>query len=90
MNKKLLLSMESSNVVKLTYSLDLTNLPDLLTIDEVIQVLRIPLISTSKDYHNVVKNLIRFRNLPRIHICKKLLFPKKAVLEWVEKQLVNN
>ena len=82
--------MESSNVIKLSCSLDLTNLPDLLTIDEVIQVLRIPQVSTSKDYHNVVKNLIRFRDLPRIQICKKLLFPKKAVLEWIEKELVKN
>ena len=80
--------MESSNAVNLSLNLDLTNLPDLLTIDEVIQVLRIPQVSTSKDYHNVVKNLIRFRDLPRIQISKKLLFPKKAVLEWVEKETI--
>ena len=82
--------MECSNAVELTYCLDLTNLPDLLTIDEVIQVLRIPQLSSSKDHHNVVKNLIRMRDLPRIKICNKLLFPKKAVLEWIEKETVNS
>ena len=82
--------MESSNAVELTYCLDLTNLPDLLTIDEVIHVLRIPQVSTSKDYSNVIKNLIRFRDLPRIQICKKLLFPTKAVLDWIEKETVKN
>jgi hypothetical protein len=80
--------MESSNAVKSSYSLDLTNLPDLLTIDEVSQVLRIPELSTTSDYHNVINNLIRFRDLPRIKICNKLLFPKKAVLEWIEKETI--
>jgi hypothetical protein len=80
--------MECSNAVESSYCLDLTNLPDLLTIDEVAQVLRITQISTASDYHNVIKNLIRFRDLPRIQICKKLLFPKKAVLEWIEKETI--
>lgn len=82
--------MESPSAVKLPCNLDLTNLPDLLTTEELIEVLRIPKVSTSQDYHNVVKNLIRMRNLPRIQICNKLLFPKKAVLEWVEKETVEN
>ena len=60
--------------------------PDLLTEEELIEFLRIPLVSTSKDYHNVVQNLIRFRDLPRIQIGKKLLFPRRAVLEWIQKQ----
>ena len=80
--------MENCNAVKLSNCLDLTNLPDLLTLDEVIHVLRIPHISTSKDYKNVIKNLIRFKDLPRIRICKKLLFPTKAVLDWIEKETV--
>ena len=80
--------MESSNAVKVSYCLDLTNLPDLLTLDEVIHVLRIPQVSTASDYSNVIKNLIRFRDLPRIQICKKLLFPKKAVLEWIEQETI--
>lgn len=60
---------------------------ELMTESEVVQFLRIPEISNSKDYHNVIENLKRVRGLPRIHICRKALYPKKAVLEWVEKQI---
>ncbi len=63
------------------------NVFELMTESEVIQFLRIPEISNSKDYHNVIENLKRVRGLPRIHICWKALYPKKAVLEWVEKQI---
>ena len=62
--------------------------PDLLTEDELIEFLRIPQVSTSKNYHNVVQNLIRFRKLPRIQIGKRLLFPKLAVLEWIKKETI--
>jgi len=60
---------------------------ELMTESEVIQFLRIPELSSSKDYHNVIEHLKRIRGLPRIHICRKALYPKKAILEWVEKQL---
>ena len=63
------------------------NNPELMTEAEVIQFLRIPELSSSKDYHNVIENLKRVRGLPRIHICRKALYPKKAVLQWVEKQI---
>ena len=69
---------------------DGTVVPDLMTESQLIEFLRIPEISTSKDHHNVIKNLIRMRDLPRIKICKKLLFPKKAVLEWIEENTVKN
>jgi len=59
---------------------------ELMTESEVIQFLRIPEISDSKDYHNVIEHLKRNRNLPRIHICRKALYPKKAILAWVEKE----
>lgn len=77
--------MECLNVVQIATQIELTNLPDLLTESELIHFLRIPEVSAAGDYHNVVKNLIRFKDLPRIHMCKRLLFPKKAVLEWIEK-----
>jgi hypothetical protein len=64
--------------------------PDLMTEQELILFLRIPEVSKAKNYHNVVKNLIRMRNLPRIQICKRLLFPKKAILDWIEKETINN
>ena len=59
---------------------------ELMTESEVIQFLRIPEVSNSKDYHNVIEHLKKFRGLPRIHICRRALFPKKAILEWVEKE----
>ena len=59
---------------------------DLMTEDEVIRFLRIPEISNSKDYHNVIEPLKKFRGLPRIHICRKALYPKRAILEWLEKE----
>jgi hypothetical protein len=58
---------------------------ELMTESEVIQFLRIPEISNSKNYHNVIEHLKKFRDLPRIHICRKALYPKKAILEWIEK-----
>lgn len=60
---------------------------ELMTESEVIRFLRIPEISNSKDYHNVIEHLKRVRSLLRIHICRKALYPKRAVLQWVEKQL---
>lgn len=66
------------------------NTPDLLTEEEVVRFLRIPEVSKATDYSNVIKNLIRFRDLPRIQIGKRLLFPKQAVLEWVNKQTRRN
>ncbi len=58
-----------------------------MTESEVIQFLRIPEISNSKDYHNVIEHLKRVRGLPGIHICRKALYSRKAVLECVEKEI---
>ena len=68
-------------------STKIDNNSELMTESEVIQFLRIPELSNSKDYHNVIENLKRVRGLPRIHICRKALYPKKAILEWVERQI---
>ena len=59
---------------------------ELMTEAEVIHFLRIPEISNSKDFHNVIEHLKKFRGLPRIHICRKALYPKRAILEWLEKE----
>ncbi len=59
---------------------------ELMTESEVVQFLRIPEISNSKNYHNVIEHLKKFRGLPRIHICRKALYPRKAILEWMEKE----
>ncbi len=66
----------------------LTSCPELLTEEELIRFLRIEEISSSKDYHNVIEHLKRLRSLPRIHICNKTLYPRKAVMEWIEKEIV--
>jgi len=60
---------------------------ELMTESEVIRFLRIPEISSSKDYHNVIEHLKKVRGLPGIHICRKALYPKKAILGWVEKEI---
>jgi hypothetical protein len=59
---------------------------ELMTEAELVQFLRIPEISNSKKYHNVIEHLKKCRGLPRIHICRKALYPKKAILEWMEKE----
>lgn len=60
--------------------------PEIMTEDEVIQFLRIPEVSASKNFHNVIINWVRSRDMPRIYISQRRLFPRKAILEWVEKQ----
>ena len=60
--------------------------PELLTEAELITFLRIPEISKSKDHHNVIEHLKRVRGLPRIHICRKALYPRKTILEWMERE----
>jgi hypothetical protein len=65
------------------------NFPELMTEDELVQFLRIPHISNSENHHNVVEHLKRFRGLPRIRICNKVLYPREAVLKWVERETTN-
>ena len=60
--------------------------PDLMTEAELIKYLRIPEISRSGKFHNVIENLKRMRDLPRIHLCSKTLYPLKAIRDWVNKE----
>ena len=62
--------------------------PQLMTQDELVRFLRIPEISAAKD-HNVIEHLKRYRNLPRIRLCNKTLYPLNAILEWIEKETTN-
>ncbi len=62
-----------------------TTCPELLTEDELIRFLRIPQISSSKDHHNVIEHLKRYRDLPRIRICNKVLYPTQAIRKWIER-----
>jgi len=63
-----------------------TPCPELMTESELIQFLRIPEISGSTNYHNVIEHLKKHRNLPRIYICNTAMYPKKAIMEWIEKE----
>lgn len=67
-----------------------TPCPDLLTEDELIRFLRISQISGAKDHHNVVEHLKRYRGLPRIRICNKVLYPTQAILNWIERVTSND
>jgi len=60
--------------------------PELLTEDELIVFLRIPEVSKSHDFHNVIENLKRMHDLPRIHICGRPLYPREAINEWIKKK----
>lgn len=64
----------------------LTVWPELLTEGELIVFLRIPEVSKSHDFHNVIENLKRMHDLPRIHICGKPLYPLEEIREWIKKK----
>lgn len=63
-----------------------TPCPDLLTEEELIRFLRIPEISAAKDYRNVIENLKRVHDLPRIHICGRALYSREAIKDWIAKK----
>ena len=58
---------------------------ELMTEEELIDFLRIPEVSKAKNFSNVVENLKRMHDLPRIRICGRPLYPREAVLEWIRK-----
>lgn len=57
---------------------------ELMTETELIEYLRIPEISSAKDHKHVIDNLKRMRNLPRVHLCNKPLYPRKAIDKWLQ------
>ena len=63
-----------------------TPCPELLTEDELVLFLRIGEISNSRDRHNVIEHLKRYRDLPRIRICNKVLYPTQAIRRWIEQE----
>ena len=63
--------------------------PELLTEDELVRYLRIPEVSSAKDYHNVIENLKRMHDLPRIHVCGKPLYPREALRQWIQEKTTN-
>jgi len=63
--------------------------PHLMTQNELVRFLRIPEISEAKDQNNVIEHLKRYRDLPRIRLCNKTLYPLNAILQWIERQTTN-
>ena len=59
---------------------------ELLTEEDPVKYARIPKVSNAQDYHNVAEHLERVRDLSRIHICNKALYPLKAVRDWSKKE----
>ncbi len=61
--------------------------PELMTRSELVRFLRIPEVSKTSNFDNVVDNLQRMHDLPCIHICKQPLYPLIAVRRWIEDKL---
>lgn len=61
--------------------------PELMTAEELIQYLRIPQISKSKDYQNVIDNLVRMHDLPCIHLCRQPLYPIEGIRQWIRDKM---
>lgn len=64
-----------------------TPCPCLMTEEEVIRFLRIPETSKAQNYNNVVVNLKRMQGLPSIHICRQPMYPRDAIMEWIQKKI---
>lgn len=78
-----------SRLLALSGNGDFIFYPEILTEEELVIFLRIPEVSKSKDYHNVIENLKRMHDLPRIHICGKALYPRDAIIEWINARINN-
>ena len=57
--------------------------PELMTEQELILFLRIPEISKANNGHNVIANLKRMHDLPRIHLCGRTLYPTREIQRWI-------
>ncbi|MDI6450228.1 hypothetical protein [Anaerobaca lacustris] len=58
-----------------------------MTESEVIAFLRVPEISKAKDHRHVIEHLKRMRGLPCIHIARQPLYPRAAILDWIEREV---
>lgn len=64
--------------------------PELMTENELVLFLRIAEVSSSRDHHNVIEHLKRYRNLPRIRICNKVLYPTQAIRRWIRQETIHS
>ena len=64
-----------------------TPCPELMTEEELIHFLRIDQISKAKNHKSAVAHLKRVHDLPCIHICHQPLYPREAVLKWIQERV---
>ncbi len=63
------------------------DLPALLTEKELVKFLRIPEVTKSKNFSNVIDQLKRFHDLPCLHICRQPLYLKDTIIEWLREKI---
>jgi hypothetical protein len=61
--------------------------PTVMTEEELVRFLRIPEISSSANYRNVVENLKRIHGLPRVHLCGKTVYLADSVRRWLQQRV---
>ena len=59
---------------------------EVMTEEELIDFLRIREITNSKNPSNVILNLRKNRGLPCVHICKKCLYVREAITDWLRNE----
>ena len=61
--------------------------PTVMTEEALIRFLRIPDISSARNYRHVIENLKRAHGLPRIHLCGKTVYLTDAVRQWLQQNV---
>lgn len=64
-----------------------TNASELMTEAELIEFLRIPIVSKAGNHSHVIQHLKRMRGLPCIHISKQPLYPVSAIQAWIQREV---
>ena len=61
--------------------------PAVMTEEELVRFLRIPEISNAKNSRNVIENLKRMHDLPRVHLCGKTVYLTETVKQWLQERV---
>ena len=61
--------------------------PELMTQEELIRYLRLPDVSSSTNYKDSIKYLVRIHELPCIHISRQPLYPLEGVRQWIVEKM---
>ena len=64
--------------------------PTVMTEEELIGFLRIPEISSARNYRHVIENLKRVHGLPRVHLCHKTVYLTDAVRQWLQQNVTRS